>query len=134
MAVASFPVIRGEPFPTMFWLTCPHLIKACGKLESALYHKLIETEIENSERLKLEMKKAQEKMIELRSRVGEAADVEIDPSVLKSGIAGVKKHSHVKCLHAHMAASFAGIESPVTRALYEAITSIECAENCRAED
>lgn len=134
MAVASFPIIRGEPFPTMFWLTCPHLIKACGKLESALYHKLIETEIENSEKLKLEQKSAHEKMVEIRKKVTEALGMVMDPSVLKSGIAGAKKYTHVKCLHAHLAAGFAGIESPVTRALYEAITSIECAYDCRNKD
>lgn len=28
------PLRRGEPFPTTFWLTCPHLVKLCGSLES----------------------------------------------------------------------------------------------------
>ena len=26
---------RGEPFPTMFWLTCPHLVAAVSRLEAA---------------------------------------------------------------------------------------------------
>lgn len=134
MAVASFPILRGEPFPTMFWLTCPHLIKVCGKLEAALFHKQLEAEIENAEKLKSDMKIAQNKMVEIRKAVAEAVDAHLESSVLESGIAGVKNPMSIKCLHAHLAAGFAGIESPVTRALYEAITSIECSENCRPED
>lgn len=28
------PTFRGKPFPTTFWLTCPHLSHKCGTLES----------------------------------------------------------------------------------------------------
>ena len=28
------PFYRGRPFPTLFWLTCPHLAYQCGRLES----------------------------------------------------------------------------------------------------
>ncbi len=28
------PLHRGRPFPTLFWLTCPHLSYLCGTLES----------------------------------------------------------------------------------------------------
>jgi hypothetical protein len=32
--IACAPLRAGEPFPTTFWLTCPHLVKLCGSLES----------------------------------------------------------------------------------------------------
>lgn len=32
--VACSPLRDGKPFPTTFWLTCPHLVKVCGALES----------------------------------------------------------------------------------------------------
>ena len=32
--IACAPLRGGEPFPTTFWLTCPHLVKLCGSLES----------------------------------------------------------------------------------------------------
>lgn len=28
------PLRKGKPFPTTFWLTCPHLVKLCGAAES----------------------------------------------------------------------------------------------------
>lgn len=32
--VVCHPFLRGEPFPTLFWLTCPYLDRKCGELES----------------------------------------------------------------------------------------------------
>lgn len=32
--IACSPLRDGKPFPTTFWLTCPHLVKVCGALES----------------------------------------------------------------------------------------------------
>lgn len=133
MAFASLPVLGREPFPTVFWLTCPHLLKICGKLESALFHRHVESEIEKNEKLTREFRTAHEKMQLIRRLLAEDASLELPEEVLNAGIGGVKNLSSVKCLHAHMAAALAGIESPVSRALYEAITSLECHENCLAE-
>lgn len=130
VAFASLPLKGNEPFPTVFWLTCPYLMKICGKLEAALFHKNIESEIEKSEKLKHEFRDAHRKMKEIRQKLAEAASIEIPPSVMNTGIAGVRNTSSVKCLHAHLAAALAGIESPVSRALYEAITVFECYEDC----
>ncbi len=33
-AVMCGPLLRGAPFPTTFWLTCPYLARRCGTLES----------------------------------------------------------------------------------------------------
>lgn len=130
LAFASFPVINEKPFPTIFWLTCPYLLKACGKLESALYHKYVESEIEKSEKLKKEMLETQSKMKELKKEFAKALGLLLPKSFYEVGIGGVKNLYHVKCLHAHLAASFAGIESPVSRFLYEALTVLECSEDC----
>lgn len=32
--IACTPLREGKPFPTTFWLTCPHLVRLCGALES----------------------------------------------------------------------------------------------------
>jgi len=32
--IACSPLRDGKPFPTTFWLTCPHLVRLCGVLES----------------------------------------------------------------------------------------------------
>lgn len=31
----TYPVVDGEPFPTLYWLTCRRAIAAVGRLESA---------------------------------------------------------------------------------------------------
>lgn len=132
MAFVSLPVLDKEPFPTVFWLTCPYLLKSCGKLESALFHRHVESEIEKNEKLSTEFRAAHEKLREVRKALAEDASLVLPDDVLNAGIGGVKNLSAVKCLHAHMAAALAGIESPVSRALYEAITALECHENCVA--
>lgn len=33
--IACAPLRAGNPFPTTFWLTCPHLVRLCGSLESS---------------------------------------------------------------------------------------------------
>lgn len=32
--LTCYPVLRGTPFPTTFWLTCPYLARKCGTLET----------------------------------------------------------------------------------------------------
>ena len=33
--VLCHPLYRGKPFPTTFWLCCPHAVKTCNSLEAA---------------------------------------------------------------------------------------------------
>ncbi len=131
LSFASLPVVRGEYFPTIFWLTCPYLIKICGKLESALYHQLLENEISRSPKLSEELLNATGKLRKVRIELARAAEIELPEEVAEKGIGGVKNPNSVKCLHAHLAAGLAGIESPVSKAIYEAITVLECGKDCR---
>jgi hypothetical protein len=85
----------GEPFPTTFWLTCPHLVAAVSRLEAA-------GGVERWTR-------AAEEDPELRESL-DHADAEqrrLRPE-LDLGIGGARAGAgSLKCLHAHVAFAFA---------------------------
>jgi uncharacterized protein len=85
----------GEPFPTTFWLTCPHLVAAVSRLEAA-------GGVERWSR-------AAERDSDLRESLGRANDEQrrIRPE-LDVGIGGAHAGAgSLKCLHAHVAFALA---------------------------
>jgi len=85
----------GAPFPTMFWLTCPHLVAAVSRLEAA-------GGVERWTR-------AAEESPELRASLeaGDAEQRQLRPE-LDLGIGGSRPDAgSVKCLHAHVAFALA---------------------------
>ena len=40
--IENSPVVDGKPFPTLFWLTCPFLVKSISRLEERGYIDLFE--------------------------------------------------------------------------------------------
>jgi len=67
----------GTPFPTQFWITCPHLSAAIARLEAAG-----------------SLERAHAEQRELRPE-------------LPGGIGGATRHGSLKCLHAHAAFALA---------------------------
>lgn len=129
----SQPILNHGYFPTMFWLTCPYLVRACGKLESLGYHTQIEEEIEVKPRLKQALIQAQEQMKNVRKLVTEITGIKVPDRVLKAFIAGSSSATHLKCLHAHLAAYLSGINTPAGEKVLEAIEKLECSTDCLAE-
>jgi uncharacterized protein len=86
---------EGEPFPTTFWLTCPHLVAAVSRLEAAGgVERWSRAAAENAE-LGASVERAHADQRALRP--------ELDLGV---GGAGVAARS-LKCLHAHVAFALA---------------------------
>jgi hypothetical protein len=86
---------RGEPFPTTFWLTCPHLVAAVSRLEAA-------GGVDRWTR-------AAADDAELRAGVEHATEEQrrIRPE-LDLGIGGARPGAgSLKCLHAHVAFALA---------------------------
>jgi len=84
----------GEPFPTTYWLTCPHLVAAIARVEAA-------GGVERWSR-------AAQEDAELRASL-EAAHKEqrlLRPD-LPGGIGGQTRTGGLKCLHAHAAFALA---------------------------
>jgi uncharacterized protein len=94
---------RGEPFPTSYYLTCPHLVAAVSRLEAAGGVERWSTAVENDPELAASRANADEEQRRVRREL--AADRE-HPS-LESGIGGSSRSGSLKCLHAHVAFALA---------------------------
>ncbi|MBN1192916.1 MAG: DUF501 domain-containing protein [Coriobacteriia bacterium] len=112
----------GEPFPTLYYLTCPHLSEAVSALESDgaidRWRIRIATEPELAERLRRADAEYR------RARAAEGGGEDPTPDV---GIAGQRDVGATKCLHAHVAAFLAGIDDPVGEGVLGSIPA-ECAD------
>ena len=97
----------GRPFPTTYWLTCPHLVAAVSRLEAAggveRWSRAAEREVELSESLEQgteEQRAVRRKLAGLRSASDAGASLEL-------GIGGSARRGSLKCLHAHVAFALA---------------------------
>jgi hypothetical protein len=96
----------GEPFPTMYYLTCPYLVAAISRLEAAGGVERWSREVESDPALAADLERATRRQIELRRRL--AGDRPSDGGAsLTLGIAGSRNPRRLKCLHAHAAFALA---------------------------
>jgi uncharacterized protein len=85
----------GEPFPTTFWLTCPHLVTAVSRLEAAGGVERWSTAAAEDDALRLSLERAHEEQRSLRPE-------------LDLGVGGARRGAgSLKCLHAHVAFALA---------------------------
>jgi uncharacterized protein len=84
----------GRPFPTTFWLTCPHLVAAVSRLEAAGG---VERWTEHVWR---------DRDLERSFRAASAEQRRLRPE-LPAGIGGATRTGSLKCLHAHAAFALA---------------------------
>jgi hypothetical protein len=84
----------GRPFPTQFYVTCPHLVAAISRLEAAggvdRFTRAAQTDPELAESLR----RADDEQRRLRPE-------------LEAGIGGSTRTGSLKCLHAHAAFALA---------------------------
>ena len=81
----------GSPFPTTYWLTCPGLAAAIGRLESDGGVARLEAHVATDAVLGDAFAAARRRQIALRPELGDL------------GIGGTRSPVAVKCLHAHAA-------------------------------
>ncbi|HEY6960647.1 MAG TPA: DUF501 domain-containing protein [Gaiellaceae bacterium] len=84
----------GRPFPTQFYVTCPHLVAAISRLEAAGGVERWSQAAREDDSLAASLAGAQRRQRELRP--------EID-----AGIGGSTRDGSLKCLHAHAAFALA---------------------------
>jgi exopolyphosphatase/guanosine-5'-triphosphate,3'-diphosphate pyrophosphatase len=116
----------GEPFPTAFWLTCPWLVEAVSDMESAGDAARWAGEMERDEALASAAMAADRAYREARALLCDGQD-----PCAAVGVAGQSDPLAVKCLHARVAASLAGVADPVgARVLagLAAAAGLECAD------
>lgn len=130
--VLVHPVVDGNPFPTLFWLTCPHLRRAVSALESDGWVARLEDAVLEDDRLRAELEQAHRAYIDLRS-----ARLSLDDratlaergmlrGLLEKGIGGTADLGRVKCLHVHVAHALAGGGNPIGRIVLAKLEAAEC--------
>jgi uncharacterized protein len=98
----------GKPFPTTYYLTCPHLVSAIARIEAAggveRWSSLVALDTELSESLA----HATEEQRRIRHELVGGEQVGADGGAsLDSGIGGSHTPRQLKCLHAHAAYALA---------------------------
>ncbi|HJV04463.1 MAG TPA: DUF501 domain-containing protein [Actinomycetota bacterium] len=105
LVIQNHPVdLVGEPFPTLYWLTCPDAVRAVSRLESEGWIKRLEERSREDPGFGRALEKAHRSYASERGAlVPEAAGW--------GGVGGSR--AGVKCLHAHYAHHLAGGPDPV---------------------
>ncbi|MCA1703155.1 MAG: DUF501 domain-containing protein [Actinobacteria bacterium] len=103
--IESHPLLEdGKPFPTLYWLTCPILVKRASALESKGTMALLTSRLQEEPRLQGALAAA----IERLKRARDAHEV-----VEVSGGPPGGGPDRVKCLHAHVAHELADPPNPI---------------------
>jgi len=97
----------GEPFPTMYYLTCRHVVAAVARLEAAGGVERWSEEVERAPELAADLERATEEQRHLRRELAGAKIGRDGGSSLALGIGGSGNPRRLKCLHAHAAYALA---------------------------
>lgn len=116
MVIEVIPWVKGAPFPTLYWLTCPILKKEISHIEKDGWVGKLEKEYfskgsENLELLHGNHQAYRDKRIKLFEDAGLNWDQVPRPmaQIIKTtGIGGIADFDHIKCLHLHYAHHLAG--------------------------
>lgn len=107
--VRVYPLIDGEPFPTLFWLTCGDLIVKLTRLEyqgviDKLQRRILENPAFRARYHRDHHEYVEERWAELSDRDRRWVEERRLTSALRErGIGGLQDWSSVKCLHMHYA-------------------------------
>lgn len=95
---------NGDPFPTLYWLTCPAAVKAIARVESEGWIARLNDRVHDDEGFDAAVEAAHRAYAEERGRLVEGAES-------WGGVGGTR--TGVKCLHAHYAFHLAGGDDPI---------------------
>ena len=96
--------VNGEPFPTMYWLTCPEAVRAVSRVEADGWIARLNERVQLDEDFDAALEAAHRAYAAERGEMAEEARS-------WGGVAGTR--TGVKCLHAHYAYHLAGGDDPV---------------------
>ena len=135
--IRVYPLIDGEPFPTLFWLTCPEIVKQISHLEHESWIRKLEERIARDPEFRRRYHEAHKAYIEERWRqLTERDRRRIEEQGLsdvfrKRGIGGLKSWDAVKCLHMHYAHFKARGQNPIGAWIEARFEIRECREDAR---
>jgi hypothetical protein len=92
--VETHPLVDGEPFPTLYWLTCRRAIAAVGRLESTGTMRELNERLASDEDFRAALDAANADYVARR---------DAHHRLEGAGAVGGGPADRVKCLHAHLA-------------------------------
>lgn len=98
---------RGEPFPTTYYVTCPHLVSAIARLEAAGGVERWSRTAARDDALEASLERATAEQRHVRRELAGDELGSDDGTSLDLGIGGSRSQEHLKCLHAHVAFALA---------------------------
>jgi hypothetical protein len=93
----------GAPFPTSYYLTCPHLVRAVSRLEASGGVERWGEVVAGEAALAASLERASSEQRALRRRLARGATGPDGGASLALGIGGARRQERLKCLHAHVA-------------------------------
>jgi hypothetical protein len=131
--------VHGEPFPTTYYVTCPHLVAAIARLEAAGGVERWSAAASTDEELAGSLARATDEQRSIRHRLAGDVGGSDDGASLDLGIGGSRSPEHLKCLHAHVAYALANPgyelgERILTEVAEPWPSSHCCSEGLRAAD
>jgi len=98
---------EGKPFPTTYYLTCPHLVSAVARLEASGGVERWSLAAGEDEDLAASLARATDEQRRVRRELAAGTRGTDGGASLEWGIGGSRTPSHLKCLHAHVAYALA---------------------------
>jgi hypothetical protein len=114
----------GTPFPTTFWLACPLLRSAVGRMEADLEMVRLNERLADDAEVRAEYAATAERYVAFRDRLGEPA-APLDGAPTAGGMPG-----RVKCLHVHLAHHLATGDNPVGSIVADTLLPMACPAPC----
>lgn len=111
----------GTPFPTVFWLTCPAMKSAVGRLEADHAMVGLNQRLESDEDFAAAYAAASQRYVDFRDSLG-------DPLPGAPSAGGMP--GHVKCLHVHAGHHLATGDNVVGEWAVQAARPVDCAGPC----
>lgn len=114
----------GTPFPTTFWLACPLLRSAVGRMEADHEMVRLNERLAEDPALRAEYAATAERYVTFRDRLGEPG-LPLEGAPTAGGMP-----RRVKCLHVHLAHHLATGDNPVGAHVADGLLPMACAAPC----
>jgi hypothetical protein len=119
--IETHPLVEGEPFPTLFWLTCRRAIVAAGRLEAEGRMRELNERLASEDAFRAAFDAANAEYVSRRDAL------HVLPG---AGGVGGGPSDRVKCLHAHLAHELACGGNPVGAWVLEQIGDVLSSPPC----
>jgi exopolyphosphatase / guanosine-5'-triphosphate,3'-diphosphate pyrophosphatase len=116
LVIRNHPVdANGNPFPTLFWLTCPEAVQAVSRMESTGEIRRLNERLEDDPEFRGRVEHAHAEYARERARTH-------PPAAEWGGVGGTR--TGMKCLHAHYANHLAGGDDVIGRLVAERVEPV----------